>query len=403
MLILYTHLWGKHRSQYFCRHPVVMSFVVVTHAPLSYHGGKIYGYAPYIREMNIWCRQVSSVIFVCPAEAYNEQELLMALEPPARFKHVAIPDFNLLGWRNVLKALPAMLVCSINIIWAMLLASHIHLRCPGNMGLLGCVWQIFFPWKPKTAKYAGNWDWKSRQPATYRWQQRILSNTWLTHRMQALVYGEWPGATRNIKAFFTATYSEADKVPTPPRSLQGSIQLMFAGTFSPGKQPLLSVQVVQALQQAGHPVVLHMFGAGEQWQEVNDYVQAHGLTRVVHLHGNQPAPIVKAHFQQSHFLLFISRSEGWPKVVAESMFWGCVPITSAVSCVPQMVGQGSRGTLVTDNVAEIVAAIENWLQHPAAYAAASQEGMEWSRQFTLEKFETEIVAMLGKQAPPNRH
>ena len=40
---------------------------------------------------------------------------------------------------------------------AMKWADHIHLRCPGNIGLLGCIVQIAFPKKVKTVKYAGNW------------------------------------------------------------------------------------------------------------------------------------------------------------------------------------------------------------------------------------------------------
>ena len=56
-------------------------------------------------------------------------------------------------------------------------ADHIHLRCPGNIGLLGVLVQVFFPKKIKTVKYAGNWDPNSKQPKTYILQKKILSNT----------------------------------------------------------------------------------------------------------------------------------------------------------------------------------------------------------------------------------
>ena len=78
--------------------------------------------------------------------------------------------------------------------------------------MLGCFIQILFPNKPKTAKYAGNWDPKSSQPTSYRIQKWILNNTILTKNMQALVYGEWEGNSKNIKPFFTATYQEKEKV-----------------------------------------------------------------------------------------------------------------------------------------------------------------------------------------------
>ena len=70
------------------------------------------------------------------------------------------------------------------------------------MGLIGAIVNILFPNKQKTAKYAGNWDPKSKQPWSYRLQKWILSNTFLTKNMQVLVYGEWPNQTKNIKPFF---------------------------------------------------------------------------------------------------------------------------------------------------------------------------------------------------------
>lgn len=91
----------------------------------------------------------------------------------------------------------------------MVQADYIHLRCPGNMGLEALV-QMLFPNKPKTAKYAGNWNPKSKQPWSYRLQKWILSYTFLTQNMQVLVYGEWSNQTKNSKLFFSDTYSEEE-------------------------------------------------------------------------------------------------------------------------------------------------------------------------------------------------
>lgn len=76
--------------------------------------------------------------------------------------------------------------------------------------MLGCLVQIFFPKKIKTAKYAGNWDPEAKQPLSYRIQRWVLSNTFLTRNIQVLVYGEWKQQTKNIKPFFTATYSKSE-------------------------------------------------------------------------------------------------------------------------------------------------------------------------------------------------
>jgi hypothetical protein len=46
-------------------------------------------------------------------------------------------------------------------------------------------------------------------------------------------------------------------------------------------------------------------------------------------------------------VLLPSDSEGWPKI-AEGMFWGCVPIATAVSCVPYMLDYGKEDLLDLD-------------------------------------------------------
>ena len=44
---------------------------------------------------------------------------------------------------------------------------------------------------------------------------------------------------------------------------------------------------------------------------------------------------IKKAYKRAHFLVFISKSEGWPKVVAEAMFWKCLPISTAMYLVCQ--------------------------------------------------------------------
>ena len=99
-------------------------------------------------------------------------------------------------------------------------------------------------------------------------------------------------------------------------------------------------------------------------------------------------------YQGSHFLILPSKSEGWPKVVAEAMFWGCIPIVSAISCVPWMLNQGERGVLLTIKEETDVEKIGNLLNDLFNYEKMAQAASRWSHQFTLETFEKEIQAIL---------
>ena len=279
---------------------------------------------------------------------------------------------------------------------AMKSADHIHLRCPGNMGLLGAMIQTFFPEKIKSAKYAGNWDRKSAQPATYRMQQNILSNTTLTQNMQVLVYGDWPNESNNIRPFFTASYSENQIEILDPLPIDKTqeIRLLFAGGLNTGKQPLVSAQVCAELTSRGLNCCLDFYGQGLERKKLEDFIEENGLQKRITLHGNVDSEELRIAYKNSHFLIFISQSEGWPKVVAEAMFWACLPITTPVSCVPQMLDFGERGELVEANVTEISDKIEGLINDSKTYDTKVQKAMAWSRQYTLEKFQQEIKSVI---------
>lgn len=420
-----------------------MKFAIITHAAHKIKENNMFSYEPYVREMNLWTPHTTEIKIVAPMgdggitsieTAYNHKNTHL----------IPIATFDVLSVKSTLKTLRLLPKTIYKIYQTILWSDHIHLRCPGNIGLLGCFVQMAFPNKPKTAKYAGNWDPKAKQPWSYRLQKWLLSNTFLTKNMKVLVYGEWPDQSRNIKPFFTASYSEkeindnyrypelvsgsheinhnqhldasltssdegkeqqvatsptiielADKFSKrTPRNDDVPISFIFVGALTKGKQPLLSVAVIKKLKEKGHQVRLNIYGEGPERVALEQYLAENDLSNEVILHGNCDREILKTAYQSAHFLLFISQSEGWPKVVAEAMFWGCLPVTSKVSCIPYMLANGERGALVNPNTDEIVTVIENYLQHPATYNQQATKALAWSRQFTMEKFEEEIGKLL---------
>jgi glycosyltransferase involved in cell wall biosynthesis len=371
-----------------------MNFLIISHTEHYRVFDQLYAYAPYVREMNLWLNYVDHVKVVAPVSNNFDPNINLT------YKHreiciKAVPAFSLIGLKerlNTLKKLPKILSVIYN---AMKQADHIHLRCPGNMGLLGCFVQILFPKTPKTAKYAGNWDPKSAQPWSYKLQKWILSNTWLTKNMQVLVYGDWPNQTKNIKPFFTATYKEDEKEPVKSRSYTQKLDFCYVGSLSKGKQPEKAVELVEQLKKNGRNVMLHMYGEGMERNAIEDLIKKHNLEDYIFLHGNQPKAKVKKALQHCHFLILPSKSEGWPKVVAEAMFWGCIPVVTPVSCVPWMLDYGGRGLIMNyvydDTTADKILSL---LKSPKKLEGIAENASNWSRHYTLDKFEEELKKLL---------
>ena len=133
---------------------------------------------------------------------------------------------------------------------------------------MGCFVQILFPKKTKTAKYAGNWDPNAKQPISYKLQKWILSNTFLTRNMQVLVYGNWEQQSKNIKPFFTASYSNSEIITPIQRDYNGVLNFIFVGSLVAGKRPLLAIQIVEALHKEGKHVCLDLYGDGNLKEEL---------------------------------------------------------------------------------------------------------------------------------------
>jgi len=370
-----------------------MKFAIITHVPHILEKEEYFAYAPYVKEMNVWLQYVEVVLIVAPI--YKTQKSAIDISyNHSNIQFIEVKSFCLLNFISILKTIINIPKIIWNIFKAMQQADHIHLRCPGNMGLLGALVQIFFPNKPKTAKYAGNWDPKSKQPLSYKLQQWILSNTFLTRNMQVLVYGEWKNQTKNIRPFFTASYFDKEKLQPCLRNLNTEIKCLFVGTITEGKNPVYAIELIKRIRKKGIPIRLDMYGNGVDKNRLEAEITKNKWENFVCFKGNQSAETLKKAYQDSHFMLLPSKSEGWPKAVAEAMFWGCVPITTPVSCVPIMLGNGARGKLLTMDIEIDATEIIKLLQNENLYQKMSSEALLWSQKYTFNSFEKEIKLLL---------
>lgn len=367
------------------------NFLIITCVHHFEENGKYFAYGPYVREMNLWNQNKDKVTVLAPL--INTQipgKIDLAYDHP-NLTFESVPAYHIQSWPARFKALVQVPYILIRIFTEMWKSNHIHIRIPGNMGLLAMFVQILFPWKFKTIKYAGNWDPESTQPLTYKIQRWIANSKSLTHHAKVLVYGNWPDSTSNVVPFFTASYKKVEIEYFVKPSLKAKLRLVFVGAIYDGKNPEIGIYLSKILLDKGIDFEFIYCGDGVMRDELEVLSKEMGLTDRVFFLGNVTAAEIKEILKKSHFLIFISRTEGWPKAVAEAMFWGCVPFTSKVSCVPGMVGKnGERGILLTKDPEEIFLAMLPFLEDEALFNRTSNAAMDWAREFTLEKFQSEI-------------
>lgn len=383
-----------------------MTFCIITHVDHHKENNDYYAYAPYVREMNIWFKYVDNVIVVAPAEKKSKTPLDIRYEHDnIVFKKV--PSFDSTTVVNAFKTLINLPYIMYSIYKAMKQSDHIHLRSAGNMSLLGSLVQILFPKKKKTAKYAGNWDPKAEETFSITFQKWILNNTFLTRNMQVMVYGEWEGSSKNVKPLFTATYTDEELKSAIEREQMLDVidsrytinknrttNFVFVGTLTSRKRPLYAIDLIKKMSENKYNVSLCFVGEGEERRNIEEYIKKNNLDEIVKLVGNKNKDEVAEIYRNSEFVLLPSKIEGWPKAVAEAMFWGCVPVSTPISCVPFMLDNGNRGVLLDLNLEKDTQQIMTIIDNKDLFQKKSEEGLKWSRQYTMEKFESEIVALL---------
>src|SRR5690606_14971570 len=89
---------------------------------------------------------------------------------------------------------------------------------------------------------------------------------------------------------------------------------------------------------------VHMVGDGDVKEKYETLAMKSGISFV--FYGFQSREDVHAVYKQSHALVLPSKSEGFPKVIAEAMNYGCIPIVSNVSAIGHYIKDSEHGFLL---------------------------------------------------------
>lgn len=371
-----------------------MTFAIFSLVEHKFKDSKYYGYAPYIREMNLWGKRVDKIIVVAP---FDKTNTITAIDLPydhQNINFVQIPSFNIKSLSAAFKLLLHSPSIFARMTKVMIQSDHLHFRCPSNVSAMAAIVQMFFPKKMKSTKWAGNFAPNSGQPLGYRFQKKLLTNTFLTKNMQVLVYGEWPNQSKYVIPFVSATYFEREKIPFVKKNYKQALNFVFIGNLVIGKRPLLTIKIIEELSKNGYEVKLFMLGDGPLMNDLKNYISAAKLEQVVELLGNQTKEVVKEYLSKGHFTILPSKSEGWPKAIAEGMFFGCIPISTRISCLEWMLKNGKSGILIEANELEACNQIIAYLKNKDLSIIA-KNAQEWSQKYTVERLEHEIAKVLN--------
>jgi len=269
-------------------------------------------------------------------------------------------------------------------------ADAIHVRCPGNLGLLGAVLAPLFS-RRLIAKYAGQWSGFPGEARTVRLQRALLRSRWW--RGPVTVYGSWPGQPPRIVPFFTSVLDReqverarraaaARKPTTRPR-------VLFVGRLSRAK----NVDVLlEALDHVGLPCTV----VGDGPERVALEVQAARLGVEAVFAGAVDFERVLGFYESHDVLVLASETEGWPKAIVEAMAFGLVCIGSERGLMPQILGEG-RGLVVPPRDVETLAEALRRAADPAVAAPMRERAAVFGQSYSLEDLREALRSLLTER------
>ncbi len=381
--------------------PDTSMLVVVSHVTHYMWQGRTWAYGPYARELDIWCDLFANVAIAAPVREAQPPDDAAAL---TRDNVSLRPQFSgggdtVLAKIVLLARMPFMVM---RLALALRGADAIHIRCPGNLGLLGILLAPLFS-RRLVAKYAGQWCGYPGEARSYRLQRRLLGSPWW--RGFVTVYGDWPQQPAKVVPFFTsvlddeqvARASHCAAQRSPGNAPRATLRLLFVGRLSKAKNVHAVIDAVHQLGRQDIKVQATLVGEGPERARLEDQVQRLGVSDRVFFTGGVPFDTVLDCYERNDVLILISQTEGWPKAIAEAMAFGLVAIGSNRGLVPEMLSEKRGIVIEPGDAAALAATLAELARAPDRRLAMARNAATWGQRYSLESLRAALGDLMAER------
>lgn len=207
-----------------------------------------------------------------------------------------------------------------------------------------------------------------------------------------------PDARRYRRLLGPGTWVEAIpnavERPPGPRVVGGARVAIAAGRLAPQKGFDLLVDAWRPVAEAHPDWTLHVYGRGELADQLQELIDAHGLSDRVLLKGF--APDLRARLQQGSAFVLSSRFEGMPMVLLEAMAAGLPVVAFDCPTGPrQVIRHESSGLLVPrESVPDLSAALLRLVADADLRRRLAQGAVDRIEDFSVERIATRWERLL---------
>jgi glycosyltransferase involved in cell wall biosynthesis len=369
---------------------VNMNLAIISHTEHYYDKfGKIKGFEPTIREIEKLNNIFNFVYHVAP---------IYPGEPPKNFVYYNQDNIKLVplkpsGGKSIFSKLKIIRHSFHNLMIIHKICrevDRIQFRSPTSSGLYVLPYLKWFNKKKYWVKYAGNWN-QIDPPVSYFlqrfWLNNVLGKTIVT------INGKWLKQKPHILSFENPCYSEqelfeANKMKKV-KNFSNKIDICFVGALKKEKGGYILIDALKLSKQYSKIRKIYFVGEGNEKQKIKS--SAKKLTRfTIDIKGSLSRKKLNEVYSKCHIIILPSKSEGFPKVIAEAISFGCVPIVTNVGSICQYIDKTNGVILKERSQYEIKKAIDFLINDRVRFKKISEEGSKLAKLFTYENYNRKI-------------
>ncbi len=271
-------------------------------------------------------------------------------------------------------------------------SDYFQFRAPTGIGIFVIPYLMLVDSKKGWFKYAGNWK-QEHAPLAYRFQKWLLEK----QSRSVTINGYWEDQPKQCLSFenpcLTDEEIQVGQSVIASKTLQFPMEICFVGRLEAAKGLDLIIDALasldaESLEKIG---VIHFVGEGSRRKEYVKKVEDRALPVV--FHGYLSRVEVHQMYIKAHAILLPSASEGFPKVIAEAMNYGCIPIVSDVSSIAHYVSDSENGYVMD---ALTVLSLKNCLLKlltldADAHNEMTATSLEFIRQFSYANYNQRLL------------
>ncbi|WP_435132066.1 glycosyltransferase [Formosa sp. A9] len=369
-----------------------MKLVIISHTEhYKTADGTIVGWGPTVNEINHLTAVFDEIVHVAMLHHGEAPPSALPYTDTA-ISFVGLPAVGGVGIQAKWQVIQAVLRVIRVVSEQLKTADYFQLRTPTGIGVYLIPYLTYFSNTKGWYKYAGNWN-QEQPPLGYRIQRKLLQ----LQSRPVTINGRWPQQPKHCLSFENPCLEDVDieigKAVAALKHLDGVINFCYVGRL---ESPKGVGRIIEALSGMDATLksrigTVHLVGDGAERMAFEQMAKNSDLSFI--FHGFLARDAVFEIYKVCHgFLMPTTASEGFPKVLAEAMAFGCVPIVSNVSAIGHYISSGVHGFVMdTVDIPNIQSNIQCFMNLKASeYNNLKQHGLQLVQQFTFAYYNAHI-------------